>query len=243
MKLNRKFWTEVWYLLLFIALGFLAVLALSLATSFIFPETQVAYLHIIQWAQNLFVFILPTLCWVRWYLKQPVCETLGFKSAQPKYFVIAILLILALSYPMDWFAAWTKDTLPWPEALRQMAEAEARQQEHIFNLMLSPSGFLGWTENILLMSVITAIAEETVFRGALLTCFRRAGFGQHATAIAVGFIFALIHFDLYGLLPRWVLGSLFCYLYFWSGSLWPPIAAHAINNLMALIQYKNGELF
>lgn len=242
MKLNSRFWTELWYLLLFIATGFVIVFGLSFVTAGIFTN-QTVNLHVLQWEQNVFVFIVPTLIWVHWYLKQPVCTTLGLHKAQPKYYLLAVLLIMLLSFPMDWFASWAKDTLPWPESLRQMAEAEAIQQESILQLLLAPSGFFGWMENILLMSVATAIAEEFVFRGALLSCFRRADVGQHLTAIAVGFIFALIHFDLYGLLPRWVLGSLFCYLYYWSGSLWPAVTAHAINNFMALLQYKNGELF
>lgn len=243
MTSSRSFWTEVWYLLLFIAVGFVLVMAISFIAMAFGYGNDVVSLHIIQWGQNLLVFILPVLCWVRWYLKQPVCSTLGFRSAQPKHYLLAAISILLLSFPMDWFAQWAQESLPWPESLRAMAQAEQQQQEAIMKLLLSPSGFLGWTECILLISILTAIAEEVVFRGALLSCFRRAGINRHVTAIVIGLIFALIHFDLYGLLPRWLLGTLFCYLLFWSGSLWPPILAHALNNLLALIQYKNGELF
>lgn len=240
--MTRRFWTEIWYFLLFIAAGFGIVFLLSIPMAHL-GISFAGSLHIMQWEQNILMFIVPTLCWVHWYLKQPISTTLRLNNAKPKYYLLAIVSILLLAVPMDGFVEWSKEALPWPEFLRQMADDEAMQQEEILKQLLAPSGLLGWIEIVLLMSVITAIAEEFVFRGGLLTVFRRAGINQHLSAIAVGLIFAIIHFDLYGLLPRWILGTLFCYLFFWSGSIWPPVAAHAINNLMALLQYKNGELF
>jgi hypothetical protein len=36
--------------------------------------------------------------------------------------------------------------------------------------------------------------------------------------------------DVYGFLPRFLLGVLLGYLFVWTGSLWVPIVAHAFNN-------------
>lgn len=229
------FFTSLWFLLLYLAAGFVLVLLATLVTT---PFCPVVFnLHLIQWLQNVVAFILPVLCWVRFYLKEPILPTLQLRKAQPRHYLVAIAAILILSPLMDSFASWVKEALPWPETLRQMAEAEAQQQEQILAQLLSLRGLLGWTENILLMCVVTAVAEEFVFRGALLTCFHRAKVSRHVAAILVGLIFALIHFDLYGLLPRWLLGTLFCYLLFWSQSLLPAILAHALNNLLALLDY------
>ena len=54
----------------------------------------------------------------------------------------------------------------------------------------------------------------------------------------VGLIFSLIHMEFYGLIPRWILGTCFVYLVYYTGSIWPSVLAHAINNLYALMQYK-----
>ena len=35
-----------------------------------------------------------------------------------------------------------------------------------------------------------------------------------------------------------MLGTLFCYILFWTGTLWAPILAHATNNAVALAQYE-----
>lgn len=225
------------------ALGMVVVVILVLLQSHYLADHPVLNLHLTQWEQNVLLFIVPVLWWVKSYLKRPVYSTLGIRHSETKWLLLAAAAIIAIAYPMDELANWMKESLPWPDVLRQMAEEEQEEQEKLFGLLLSPSGPLGWIENILLMAVITGIGEELVFRGALLSCFRRANINQHLSAWLIGFIFAMVHFDLYGLLPRWFLGTLFCYLFFWSGSLWPSILAHAINNFLALLQYKNGELF
>jgi membrane protease YdiL (CAAX protease family) len=48
------------------------------------------------------------------------------------------------------------------------------------------------------------------------------------------FIFALIHFQFYGLLPRMMLGVLFGYFYWWTGNIRVPIFAHIFNNGFAI---------
>jgi membrane protease YdiL (CAAX protease family) len=43
-------------------------------------------------------------------------------------------------------------------------------------------------------------------------------------------IFSAIHVQFYGFVPRVLLGALFGYVYVWSGNIWVPILAHAVNN-------------
>lgn len=120
-----------------------------------------------------------------------------------------------------------------------MAEEEAASQEKILGMMLGVEGLGGWLELILLMSIATAIGEELTFRGALLTLFQRySSCNKHVIALIVGLIFSLIHMEFYGLIPRWILGTCFVYLVYYTGSIWPSVLAHAINNLYALMQYK-----
>jgi membrane protease YdiL (CAAX protease family) len=44
-----------------------------------------------------------------------------------------------------------------------------------------------------------------------------------------------MHFQFFGFIPRMLLGALFGYLYYWTGSLWVSAFAHALNNSMAVI--------
>ena len=44
-----------------------------------------------------------------------------------------------------------------------------------------------------------------------------------------------MHLQFYGLLPRMILGVIFGYLFYWSGTIWVPVFAHFVNNSGAII--------
>ncbi len=86
------------------------------------------------------------------------------------------------------------------------------------------------------LSVAAPICEEMLFRGYLQTVFG-ARLGMRAGIVVSAVLFALLHFDPVGMLARIELGVLFGALVFWSRSLWPAVAAHAVNNLIASILF------
>ena len=89
----------------------------------------------------------------------------------------------------------------------------------------------------LVVVVVAPLAEEIFFRGF---CYRalRNRFGRWTAALLVGGVFSSIHYtgpDTLALLaPLAVLGILFCLLYERTGSLYPAIALHIVNNAIAL---------
>jgi membrane protease YdiL (CAAX protease family) len=67
----------------------------------------------------------------------------------------------------------------------------------------------------------------------------------HLAVFLSAFIFAAIHMQFYGFLPRFLLGMALGYLFFWSSSLWLPIAAHFTNNFLSVIVeflYRKGTI-
>lgn len=87
----------------------------------------------------------------------------------------------------------------------------------------------------IVMALIPAIGEEFFFRGLLLGDLLK-GKVHPAIAISVtGLIFAISHMQYDNTLAIWALGSFLGYLYYVSGSLWLPIAAHFINNFLAVL--------
>ena len=57
----------------------------------------------------------------------------------------------------------------------------------------------------------------------------------HIAIWITAIIFSAVHFQFYGFIPRVLLGAFFGYLALWSGSLWLPIFAHALNNSLVVI--------
>jgi membrane protease YdiL (CAAX protease family) len=86
-----------------------------------------------------------------------------------------------------------------------------------------------------LVVVMAPIGEELFFRGFFYRALRNWK-GMWPAAIITGVVFGGIHAGsspIGYLVPLAVLGIGLCLLYQWSGSLYPPIALHAINNSIA----------
>lgn len=103
--------------------------------------------------------------------------------------------------------------------------------EHITNFTTINHFILAFV----VVAIIPAIGEELLFRGLIQNMFSKA-FGNHHLAIwLTGFIFAAIHMQFFGIMPRMLLGVLFGYLYHWSGKLSVAMIGHLMNNGLAII--------
>jgi len=82
--------------------------------------------------------------------------------------------------------------------------------------------------------IIAPLIEEVVFRGVFQTSLLRLFNGKHWPALLIAAaVFSVIHWSVVpwqGLVPLFVLGLVFGYLYERTGSLLTPILAHAIFN-------------
>lgn len=85
--------------------------------------------------------------------------------------------------------------------------------------------------------VLAPFAEEIVFRGFLFRNLRDS-IGKGLAMVVSGFAFAMVHFEPTLILPLTALGVGLALLYEWSGTLWLPIAVHALWNLFQLIKIE-----
>ena len=87
-----------------------------------------------------------------------------------------------------------------------------------------------------LVTVIAPLGEELFFRGFFYGALRNWR-GPILAAILSGAVFGLVHAGsspIGYLAPLAFFGIGLCLLYEWTGSLYPPIALHALNNSIAL---------
>lgn len=96
----------------------------------------------------------------------------------------------------------------------------------------------------LVVIVFAPIAEEVFFRGFFFGALR-SRFRFLPAALIVGLLFGAVHFtggDTLLLLPILaVLGFSFCLVYEKTGSLYPAIAMHAFNNMVAFSVQADGS--
>jgi membrane protease YdiL (CAAX protease family) len=85
---------------------------------------------------------------------------------------------------------------------------------------------------VLGLSLAAPFCEEFFFRGVLQRALMKKLEPSMAVVLSA-LIFSAFHLDPVGFLARFELGVVFGLLAWRSGSIWPGIAAHAANNLMA----------
>ncbi|MBE0475667.1 MAG: CPBP family intramembrane metalloprotease [Coriobacteriia bacterium] len=92
----------------------------------------------------------------------------------------------------------------------------------------------GVAVTVALAAVVAPVAEEIVFRGVLVTALARKR--SEATAFVVSAaLFAALHFNAFTLVPIFMLGVALAWLFLRTRTLWIPIAAHSVFNLVAVM--------
>ena len=97
----------------------------------------------------------------------------------------------------------------------------------------------GGTSDVIILflevAVLAPIFEECIFRGIVFGSLRRR-FGWVVSAVVSAAIFSIVHgYGLVGFVAVWWSGFLWAWAYEKTGSLWPGILAHALNNLVLLL--------
>ncbi len=77
------------------------------------------------------------------------------------------------------------------------------------------------------------LIEEVFFRGFLLAALVKP-LGTVRAAVVASAAFSAAHVSVPVVIPLFVTGLLLSWLYLRTGSIWPPFAAHAAQNLLAL---------
>ena len=81
--------------------------------------------------------------------------------------------------------------------------------------------------------VIAPLVEEIFFRGFLFTGLREK-YGWIAAALISSALFAAMHLQPLTMLPIFLMGLIFSYLYQRTGSIWPAVIMHFTTNTLGL---------
>lgn len=188
-------------------------------------------LKVLQLILHLFQYIIPALVFLFLYHKRTALKTVYANQAPTiKNIACSILLIVSI-YPFISFVYyWNTQLLPDGAISQQKLEIQK-----VFLEMNSPKDLL---LNLLLLGLAAGIGEEFLFRGIIQRLLTYWTKNIHFGAILTGLIFSLMHFQLEGFFPRFLLGVLFCYLLIFTGNLWITVIVHVFfNSIQVIIPY------
>ena len=187
--------------------------------------------------QNIIVFAFPAFALAVFVSRKPIhylrlnCMT---RAKSLIFLIVAIVVAMpAMNYIIDW-----NESIRLPESMSDI-EQMLRQYEDMAKTttdnLTKGKSFGGILVLILTVGCLTGFGEEVFFRGMFTRLIIDKPCNKHIAIWIGAFLFSLMHFQFYGFVPRMLLGGFFGYLMVWSGSLWLPIIAHAINNSLAIV--------
>lgn len=144
-----------------------------------------------------------------------------------KYLVLAALFVVVVQ-PIVLFLGFLNSFVPVPDSMSLMQES---QYEMIKNFLTSDG--VMWF-GLFHIALIPAFAEEFLFRGYILRAFEKS-WGIIVAIIVSSLIFGMFHLQITNLLPLAALGAMLAVLTVYSGSIWPAVLAHFINNGAAVV--------
>ena len=148
-------------------------------------------------------------------------HTLGFRSFSPSVAALAVLLGIVGYY------IGAGIVLVLAEVLPTGIDTQAQQ-----DIPFSPASGLELAATFIAIVIAAPIVEEAIFRGFLLPALNKVMRLPFAIVV-VSLLFAVLHPPLVTMLAIGVFSVILCLVYIKTGSIWPAIILHAIQNLIA----------
>lgn len=196
------------------------------------PENATA----LRWSQfisTLMIFFLPPIFYA-WYCHRKPFVHLGFNLDLNAKQIGLVIIIMFASLPIVSALQEITEMLPWSKAalLRfKAAEDEYNRQVAVIARM---DNFFDYIISIIMIGLLPAMFEETLFRGGVQNLFSR-WFKMPVLAIIItSIIFSAVHGSYLGFLSRFALSFVLGWMYFRTGNIWLSITGHFVNNAVGV---------
>lgn len=183
-------------------------------------------------AQCVLAFCIPSFVTAKFSSSSPL-SFLGLSRVAPIKTYLGVLIVFLIATPaMNQLVEWNANLhFPeWASGFEKTLRDWENNNGSVAETALAANSFIDMLVGILIIGVITGFSEELFFRGTLQTVFVESGIGKIIAVWSGALIFSAIHFQFFGFVPRLLMGAFFGFLLVWTGSIWPGVFAHALNN-------------
>ena len=199
-------------------------------------------LRFMQISSQIFTFVLPPIIYAL-LIKENPFKALGFNKTTIMWLFLGVAMMYAILPLNSVFAEWNAN-IKFPESMTDFERLLQDMQERVTEIMekfVNVTSIGGLILNLFMIAGLAALGEELLFRSIIQTSLIKVCKNAHIGIIIASAIFSIIHMEFYGLLPRFVLGMLLGYMYYYSRSIWIPIAMHFANNgTIVFLYYLNN---
>lgn len=215
----------------------------SLLTILIFginlESIPVNSLRLMTMAGQILFILLPALLFAKWIysdvgkiirIRKPDWKELGL-------FTIGIIILTPLlqsflyiqNYLLEIFAKNSSAI----NSIKGFFDSLNEMVEKTYGNLLSASNIFEFVLVAIVVAVVPALSEETMFRGFIQRSFELK-YKKYLAAIITALFFSLYHFNPYGFIPLFILGTFFGFAAYQSKTLLIPMFLHFLNNFSAV---------
>jgi hypothetical protein len=155
----------------------------------------------------------------------------------PNQSMVNMVLILSVTLlpVVGALSAFNQNIMPQDGALAEFMRNLEDAADNILKTVTGQRSSWDLVSNILVFAVLAGVCEEFFFQGSLQPLLMKWIRNPHIGTLLTALIFSALHFQFYGFIPRFLLGVYLGYLFYWSRSLWLPILAHVLHNMLSLL--------
>lgn len=202
-------------------------------------DGHIGLLRFLQVLYSIGLFLLPALL-AGFLIQRNTWNYLKADRQLRVSLIILVVLLMLVSIPWINYLGFLNEKLSLPERWSDLMEKIRQSDEQSWELMksyLSTDNIWGLLFNIFMIALIPAIGEEFLFRGILQRIFMEWFRNGHLAVLVAAVLFSLAHYQFLGFMPRIILGTLFGYIFLWTGNIWLPVIAHFVNNAAGVVYY------
>lgn len=219
------------FVVMFIFTGIISGLFSSIGLS---ERIRVLSVSVIQ---GLLAFVFPTL--LTWILtSSEPAVSIGLREQVSGRLWLWIISLYIIAYPALCQTVFWNEHMSLPDSMggleaiwRKWEEAGAKTTDEI----LSVSSIGAMIVNVLIVGLFTGFAEEMFFRAGFQKLMIQSGMHPGIAIWIAALIFSAVHMQFFGFVPRLLLGAMFGYVYYRTGSIWASALLHGINNSIVVV--------
>jgi membrane protease YdiL (CAAX protease family) len=152
--------------------------------------------------------------------------------------VLLMIVIMMAALPFVNFLTDLNTRFEIPlEGLERYFRQMEEQTEKMMMTLVRADNLGALFVNLFMIAIIPAVGEELVFRGLIQRHLTDLFRNPHVAIVIASVIFSVVHFQIYSFLPRFFLGLILGYAFYYGKTLWYPMLAHLVNNGVAVIFY------
>ena len=203
--------------------------------------TDINNLQIAQIISQIVGLLLPAVFYVMLVKEKPF-NYLGFNKL-PTWSLLGIVAMYTVIPFLGMVNDWN-DAIVFPESMRAIEEylrdIQVRADE-VINIFIGQGSLFS---SLMIVAVLAAVSEEILFRSVIQKAFIKLFNNPHIAIVVTAFIFSAFHLEIFGLVPRFILGIMLGYMFWLSGSIFPSMLMHFVNNAtIVMLYYMNTRGF